>query len=133
LYGTTFTAAGGRFGLVFLFRASVASHFVAKIHLVSSKQWVVPLSSVGIFLGLGRNILRIGRNALKAIGLELSQERLELGHVEKLFEDGDDVMAVVNLEGHPIVYPRYNVVIAASLRIVEDPPELAREQVFDEV
>lgn len=94
---------------------------------------MVPLPPVGVFLGLGNTVLRIGRNALKAIGLELSQKRLEFGHVKKLLEDGNDVLAVVNLKGRPVVNPRYHIVIATSLRVVEDSPQLAGKQVFDKV
>jgi len=108
-----------------VFRFSVAGHFVAEIHLVPSKQFMVPFSSVGISLGLGIAagiVLRIGQGTLKAIGLELPQKRFVLGHVEILFEDGNDVLAVVNLKCHSVVDPGNDVVVTTFLRVVEDPP-----------
>ena len=42
-----------------------------------------------------RHVIRVGRRTLKAVGLELSQETLVFGHVEILFEDGNDGFAVV--------------------------------------
>ena len=42
-----------------------------------------------------RHVIRIGSSTLKAVGLKLSQETLVFGHVEILFEDGNDGFAVV--------------------------------------
>ena len=59
---------------------------------------MAPFASVGISLGFGIAagiVLRIGQGTLKAIGLQLPQKRLVLGHVEILFENGNDVLAII--------------------------------------
>lgn len=77
---------------------SVPGHFVAEIHLVPTKELVAPLSAIAVPLGFGIPVgvvLGIWQGSPKAIGLELSQETLVLGHVEILFENWNDALSIV--------------------------------------